>query len=63
MYKLDPDRVAVMGTNYGGFLSIRLAACRSRSPIFKCVIARSPIVDWRNQGMKDLFKYMMSTFF
>ena len=54
MHKLDLDRVAVMGSNYGGFLSLKLAASRSMFPMFKCIIARSPIVEWTNQGMKHL---------
>lgn len=40
---VDGDRVAVMGTSYGGYLSAWLAATTDR---FRCAVAISAVADW-----------------
>lgn len=40
---VDADRVAVMGTSYGGYLSAWLAATTDR---FRCAVAISAVADW-----------------
>jgi len=42
---IDPDRIAVIGRRYGGFLVANLL---SQDRLFKCGVAVSPIVDWRH---------------
>ena len=39
-----------MGTNYGGFLSLKMGASRNSFPKLKCLVARSPIGDWSIHG-------------
>ena len=50
MYPIDAARVGVMGTNYGGFLAIKMVANRNRLDMFKCGVVRSPVVDWKHHG-------------
>jgi len=47
---IDSSKIGVHGTRYGGFISGLLLAkdAQSRSPIIKCAITQSPIVDWKN---------------
>ncbi len=42
----DPDRLAVMGGSYGGFMAAWLP---TRTPRFRAAIALSPVTDWQSQ--------------
>ena len=59
-YPIDPARVGVMGTNYGGFLAIKMVANRNRLDMFKCGVVRSPVVDWKHHG-KDTSPFLNLT--
>lgn len=47
---VDSSKIGIHGTRYGGFISGLLLAkdAQSESPIIKCAITESPIVDWKN---------------
>ena len=49
---MDSSKVGIRGSQYGGFISGLLLAkdAQSQSPIIKCAITQSPIVDWKNYG-------------
>ena len=42
--------MAVMGTNYGGYLAMKRVDNRDRLKMFQCGVVRSPVVDWRQHG-------------
>lgn len=44
---LDSTRVAVIGTNYGGFLAALMLADRDLGRLLHCGVLTSPIFDWR----------------
>ena len=50
LYPIDSARMAVMGTNYGGYLAMKMVANRDRLKMFQCGVVRSPVVDWRQHG-------------
>jgi dienelactone hydrolase len=62
---VDAGRVAIMGTNFGGYLA--LAGAAFEPDLYHCAVAVSPVVDWgrliednrvnRHQG--DYFDYMV----
>ena len=39
-----------MGTNYGGFLAIKMVANRNRLDMFRCGVVRTTVVDWTHRG-------------
>ena len=45
LYPIDSARMAVMGTNYGGYLAMKMVANRDRLKMFQCGVVRSPLVD------------------
>ena len=44
---IDRSRVAVMGTNYGGFVASMVMA---QSDLVLCGVFTSPVTDWINYG-------------
>jgi hypothetical protein len=42
---IDPDKIAVWGKGFGGYL---VTALMERDPTFNCGIAVAPIVNWKN---------------
>ena len=46
---VDPDRIAVTGVSYGGYVAGRILG-EKETNAFKCGVAVSPVVDWRFYG-------------
>ena len=51
LYPIDTARIGLMGTNYGGFLAMKMVSTRDRLSLFRCGVVRSPISDWGEHGM------------
>ena len=49
---VDPDKVAVYGSQDGGWMAgnILVKDHLSSSPVIHCAILQSPIADWRQHG-------------
>ncbi len=51
----DPERIAVMGTSFGGYLSI---SCVSHEPdMYRCAISNAGVFDWRKHVRFKRNKY------
>ncbi|HVU23111.1 MAG TPA: alpha/beta fold hydrolase [Opitutus sp.] len=54
---VDPKRVAIIGTGFGGYLA--LAGAAFEPAVFQCTVAVSPVCDWANT-LKDQKYYQYS---
>jgi dipeptidyl aminopeptidase/acylaminoacyl peptidase len=46
---IDPERVAVTGVSYGGYVAGLMLADRAKD-VLACGVAVTPVVDWRFYG-------------
>ena len=53
---VDPKRVGIVGTSYGGYASV-LALLRYPE-VFRCAVSGSPVTDWRNYDSTYTERYM-----
>ncbi len=47
---IDPERVAVTGVSYGGYVAGLMLADRAKD-VLACGVAVTPVVDWRFYGI------------
>lgn len=57
--QVDPKRIAVYGTSYGGFATLR-ALMRDQDSLIACGVAIAPVVDWRLYDAFYSEKYLSS---
>ena len=48
---IDPERVAVTGVSYGGYVAGLMLADKAKDKdVLKCGVSVTPVVDWRFYG-------------